>query len=424
MDFGTRYLFFWPPSRSGELVVSQLERPLILANGVSHVQFTGLVLEGSLGDGIQLEAVDSVLVAGCTIRRIGGNAILLNGRNTTVQSCDLHDLGRGGILVSGGEARSLARSELSILNNHIHRYGVREAMYSAAVNVGFGGLNAKGRREAVGVRVAHNLIHDAPRDAILVSGQDHVFELNEIFRCGFGSADLGAFYSWLDWTIRGVVIRHNYIHDTVGGVNPDDGATGFLVHGNVFVGPATGVWIASGADHTVRHNIFVKDNGPVFGIDDRGVSRGYATNRRLIQPLQAMAPAEPPWSERFPEVRTFLDERPELPHRTRFVGNLVVMKTGQLVLNKMSRDNRDNPGLLTVADNWVTPDDPGFINPAKGDFSLRPDSPAFTQIPGFEPIPFNKIGLQLDTFRTSLPDASITRRPVPNSPSPFSDFGT
>ena len=37
--------------------------------------------------------------------------------------------------------------------------------------------------------------------------------------------------------------------------------------------------------------------------------------------------------------------------------------------------------------------DPGFENRAAGDLRLRSDSPIYRMIPGFQPIPFEKIGL-------------------------------
>lgn len=427
VDFTDGRLYLWPPAAAGELIVSQLAEPLISVTGAARVQFIGLTLEGSLGDGIAVERSDAVLIAGCTLRNLARSGIILNGRHCRVESCDLYRLGAGGILVSGGDKATLTPSENSILNNHIHDYGVLKAMYSAAIDVGFGGSsNARGQRVAVGVRVAHNLIHDAPRDAVLVSGQDHVFEYNEIYRCGFASADVGAFYSWLDWTIRGVTIRHNYIHDTVGGVNPDDGASGFTVCGNVFVGPRTGVWIASGPDHVVVNNIFVKDEGPVYGMDDRGVSRGYAKNPKLIEPLEAVKPGQPPWSVRFPEVAALRQNSPELPLRNRFERNLIVMKSGEPMLLKLSAANRDDPRLLQAADNFVTKDDPGFVGAAAGNFALRPDAVAFAKIPGFKPIPFDQIGLQVDRYRRRLPAPEETRRPVPNAPTaePEKNFGT
>ncbi|MBC8009873.1 MAG: right-handed parallel beta-helix repeat-containing protein [Burkholderiales bacterium] len=428
LDFASGVLFLWPPDGVRELTITQLAAPLISARDVAHVDLVGLDLGYSLGHGLVAENVDSLRFLGSRVHHVAGTAVVLNGRRSVVQSCDLHDLGGGGVLVSGGDSRTLVSSENQIRNNHIHHYGILRAQYSAAVDVGFGGAsNHRGRRDAVGVHVSHNRIHDAPRDAILVSGQNHVFEFNEISACGFGSADTGSFYSWLDWTIQGVVIRHNFIYDTVGGVNPDDGATGFHVYGNIFAGPRTGVWIASGPDHVVENNIFIKDEGPVFGLDDRGSSRGYATNKHLIARRDAMKMDTPPWSERFPGLAARLADRPELPLRTRFERNLIVIPKGDPIQNKVSRAHRDNPEILIAADNWVTPTDPGFVNAAAGDFALLPTSEVFRRIPNFRPIPFEKIGLQPDAFRPTVrPRPTFKGTPPPPATQPDQDhnFGT
>jgi hypothetical protein len=45
--------------------------------------------------------------------------------------------------------------------------------------------------------------------------------------------------------------------------------------------------------------------------------------------------------------------------------------------------------------------DPLFTDPAHGDFTLKPGSPAFSL--GFEPIPFHKIGPYADDARATWP---------------------
>ncbi|MEN9840974.1 MAG: hypothetical protein RL376_774 [Verrucomicrobiota bacterium] len=428
VDFASRTLFIWAPEGTRDLTITQLADPLIDAKDLAHVSFIGLDLGYSLGHGLVAENVDSLRLLGSRIHHLAGTAVRLHGLRSVIQSNDLHDLGGGGVLISGGDSRQLISSENLILNNNIHHYGMLRAQYSAGVDVGFGGAsNHRGRRDAVGVRVAHNRIHDAPRDAILVNGQNHLFEFNEVSACGFGSADTGSFYSWLDWTIRGVVIRYNYLYDTVGGVNPDDGATGFHVYGNVIAGPRTGVWIASGPDHTIENNIFIKDEGPVFGLDDRGDSRGYATNKTLLKRAADMAMDSAPWSERFPGLAARLAERPELPLRIRFERNLIVIPKGNPIENKISRKNAQNPDILTVADNWVSPSDPGFVDAAAGNFALKPNAEAFKKIPGFKPIPFDQIGLRLDEYRTSFPPRPIfkgTPPPAATQPDQDRNFGT
>jgi len=428
IDFDTQTLFLWPPGADGELLVSQLDQPLISVNGAAHLKFIGLTLEASLGDGLVLKNAESDLIAGCVIRNLAKRGVVLNGYRSGVQSCDIYRVGEGCVYVSGGDKKQLVPSENFVLNNHLHDYAVLKAMYSPAVDVGFGGQpNGGGFTDAVGIRVAHNLIHDAPRDAVLVSGEDNVFEYNEIFNCGFGSGDVGAFYSWLDWTIRGVVIRYNFIHDTVGGVNPDDGAAGNLVFGNVFAGPRTGVWIASGPDHATVNNIFVKDEGPVFGMDDRGVARGYATNSRLHKAVMDLQPTQPPWSVKFPEMTNLLESHPELPLRTRFERNLIVMKIGEPFGLKMSKQRQADTNLFSARDNFVTATDPGFVDAAKENFNLRPDSDVFKKIPGFQPIPFDQIGLKTDEYRHRLPTDADIGRPamgVPRKSTGDKNFGT
>ncbi len=415
IDFATRILYFWPPAGEGELSISQLDKPMVSLNGAAHLKFIGLTFECSMGDGVVMEKAESNLIAGCTFRNLAKSGVILDGYRSGVQSCDMHDLGGGCVQISGGDHKRLIPSGNFVLNNHLHHYGKRKAMYSAAVDVGFGGApNAVNHKVAVGIRVANNLIHDAPRDAVLVSGQDNLFELNEIYRCGFASADVGAFYSWFDWTIRGVVIRHNYIHDTVGGVNPDDGASGSLIFGNIFAGPRTGVWIASGSDHRTTNNIFVKSEGPVFGVDDRGISRGYANHPKLINPVKEIDPARAPWSKRFPEMVNLLENRPELPLRTGFTKNLVVIQKGDPFVLKMKTETKAVPTIFEEGDNMVTAADPGFVDVANGNLALKPDSEVFTKIPGFQPIPFEKIGLIKDDYRRELPTAESIARPKNN----------
>ncbi len=428
IDFDSGTLYLWPPADKGELMISQLDEPLVAVKDTAHLALERLIFECSLGDGIVAENTESFRVAGCTFRNLARRGMaVFGGHRALVQSNDFHDLGEGCVYVTGGNRLTLERSEHQILNNHMHHYGVLKSQYSAALDVGCNGNPVtKSGGDAVGIRVAHNLIHDAPRDAFLYTGQDNVFEYNEITRCGFATADVGAFYSWLDWTIRGIIIRYNFIHETVGGVNPDDGASGNFVYGNVFVGPRTGVYIASGPDNTIENNIFVKDEGPVFGMDDRGVGRKYATNPRLISAVESVKADQEPWLSRFPEVNGMLANRPELPWRTKVERNLIVMKTGEPYVLKMSAASKAIPELFTWKDNLVTAEDPGFVDPAANNYALRPDSPVFKQIPGFKPIPFEKIGLQLDEFRRTLPKApgAASPTPTPATQNTGESFGT
>lgn len=64
---------------------------------------------------------------------------------------------------------------------------------------------------------------------------------------------------------------------------------------------------------------------------------------------------------------------------------------------------------MSIADNYVTNEDPGFVDAAKWDFQLRGDSVVYRTITGFKKIPFEEIGLYQDEFRATWP--VVKKRP-------------
>ena len=61
----------------------------------------------------------------------------------------------------------------------------------------------------------------------------------------------------------------------------------------------------------------------------------------------------------------------------------------------------DKDMMEQLSGNILVETDPGFVDAKQGDFRLREDSPACEL--GFKPIPFDKIGLYVDEYRTTLP---------------------
>ncbi len=420
IDFASGILYFWPPSNfvDNHVIISQLDKPLFVAKNLRNTAFIGLHFEASLAEGMLFTNSYRNLIAGCTFQNLGSNALVLSGEQNGIQSCDMFNIGKGCIVVSGGNRKQLKESGNYVINNHLHHYGILKSQYSAAIDT----YSENNGADAVGMLIAHNQIHHAPRDGILFGGNKIVFEYNEIYYCGYATADVGAFYSWMDWTIRGIIIRYNYIHNTVGGVNPDDGASGTFVYGNIFAGNRTGVWIASGPDHTIKNNIFIKNQGPVFCIDDRGKARDYANNSRLIKKVLSINPTQPPWSIEFPEMSNLLSSNPELPLRTKFEGNLIYIKKGIAIGNKMHKEYINDTTLLTTYNNYTTTSDPGFVNLPKGNLQLKINAPVFKIIPQFPNIPFNKMGLQLDKYRKKMPtEAELGKLPAAN---PWKDEDT
>lgn len=399
VDFTSGTLYFWPPddlSRAAIYVTDQ-NTPLVTLKDVSHVTFRDLSFEGNLGNGLEISGGSDALVAGCTFRNLGGSGVLVRGgQRHGVRSSDFYDLGQGGIYLGGGDRKTLTPANHFAENNHLHHLGLRQKTYAAGIHVG-----AYGATDAVGCRVAHNFIHDLPHAGVLYGGNDNVFEFNEISRVVLTSGDMGAFYTANDWTSRGNIVRHNYVHDSprANAFYMDDGDSGDTISGNVVRGCFYGPFIGGGHDNLIENNLII-DTERAIHIDSRGVARGYQNNPGMIKRLRSFEVQLPPWSTRYPTLAKLLDGQRDIP-----LGN--VIRNNVTVRCKTLIHTSGKPTELqavAVQDNLdLGAEDAGFVDEAHGNFQLRPDSPIFKKMPAFQPIPFEKIGLVKDEFRTQLP---------------------
>jgi len=80
---------------------------------------------------------------------------------------------------------------------------------------------------------------------------------------------------------------------------------------------------------------------------------------------------------------------------------------------------KEAPARSTFTDNLAVTEDPGFVDAGRMNFALKADSSAFQKIPGFKPIPFDKIGLYKDELRPVLPVQKWTQ-PAPKPLEPLS----
>ena len=60
---------------------------------------------------------------------------------------------------------------------------------------------------------------------------------------------------------------------------------------------------------------------------------------------------------------------------------------------------------MSIEDNYVTDDDPGFVDMAHMDRQLRDDSVVYHEIPDFRPIPLHPIGLYQHELRATWPSS-------------------
>ncbi len=403
LDHAEGRIYVWPPEGTvlPRFALSLLEAPILAVEGAVDVVLRGFVVETGLGDGIVVRDGARVAVEGCTVRNLRERGIRVEGgQSHRIEACDVHDVGTEGVVLSGGDRRRLAPAGHQALNNHIWRFS--RLQFTSAYGLALGG---------VGNRAAHNLIHDAPHQAVLIHGNDHVFELNVVHHVCTETDDCGALYKGRNPSCRGNLIRHNVWHhigSTMGhgsaAVYFDDGDGGDAVVGNLFYrcgDPGHGsfgtVFSHGGHDNVATGNVFVECLRPLgsapwpdpLWLEALQGGADCFWNEKLRQEVDI---SQPPYTTRYPELVGFLDGQPAARRVNRAHGNLMVN----------CRQGSSGNWQAPEATNWHTDDDPGFVDAPNGDYRLGPDAAVWRRLPGFEPLPLDQAGLQLSDLRPGL----------------------
>ena len=398
-------LYFWPPSpvEKGEAIVSVLPT-MVTMKDVSHVALGGFTIEAVRGTAITMSGGAENRVLGCTIRNVGGWALTVSGGGGHgVVGCDMYQVGGGGISLSGGNRTTLTPAGHFAENNHIHHYARVKRVYQPGITL-----------QGVGNRAAHNLIHNAPHMGMGFGGNDHLIEFNEMHSVCYESNDAGAIYTGRNWTMRGTIIRHNYLHHINGfrgrgcvGVYLDDMFCGTEISGNLFYRVTRAAFIGGGRDCIVKNNLFV-DCNPSLHIDARalGWAHGHADmwikEGREKGTLSGIRYKEPPYSERYPELVNILDDEPAAPKGNRVSCNVSFGGKWDGVQGSARKYQTIENNLVDVDPYLATPDRIGEgKQPRAVDFALKPDSPVWAV--GFDRLPFDRIGIYEDDTRASWP---------------------
>jgi hypothetical protein len=391
LDRANGKLYIWPPADLGQARVMVTLLPnLVVAEKAANITFRGIIFEGSRQHGIELKDCTNVRLEACTIRNLGKWAVRVNGgEQCAVVGCDITGTGDGGIGLQGGDRKTLTPAHHLAGNNHIHHYSRWNRMYRPAVSVG-----------GVGNVVRHNLIHHAPHQAMNFGGNDHLIEYNEIHNVCEESNDAGAVYAWNDWSARGNTLRYNHFHHIYGhdnkgcmGVYLDDDFSSAHLYGNVFQQVPRASFIGGGQDSVFENNLYI-DCYPAVHVDARGLGwRTYGYDE-LRKKLERWPYKQPPWSTKYPKLVDILDDEPMTPK-----GNII--RRNVCIRGRWSNFEAKAKPYITVENNLIVDENPGFANLDKLDLSFAPDS-AIGKM-GFQTIPTQQIGLRADLPRASWP---------------------
>ena len=375
------------------------------------VTLEGLTLEGCSGTAVLMRDVSGCRVVGCTVRYTGAAGVTgLGGRENAVVDCDIYETGSHGIYLSGGVRSPFAGRfdpcGHEAVNNYVHHIGT-ELKSVAGISI-----------HGVGIRVAHNLIHDGPRWGVQSRGNDHVIEYNHIRHVNVETSDTAAIYLVdRDLTMHGTKIRYNRIHDILGyhaengvwmspafafGIYLDDFTSGVEVYGNVtYRTPGGGLYLHAGQENTIENNLFLDTAKELAKfrrwreeVEYRALrTRGVGLRRNVVRRNVFASAGEQAVLYRFDTSR---DAQGRLDLDTNVWENNLVWQYGKPATVRVT--DREYERFLTFAE-WLelglergsVEADPSFDADGPHPYALRPDSPALAL--GFEPLPFERMGL-------------------------------
>ena len=413
-------------SGQGDVTVTTLAEPMLRTDDTSYVTFDDLVLEYGRATAAVILGGSNVQITHSDIRNFTDGGVLINspgrytydgipvnrgGRDHAVTDSKLTHVGGVGVVLQGGDKTTLAPGRNRVENSEIADF----AYYHKAYNPGV-------MFDGVGNIARDNEIHDAPHPGIIVHGNDHLFERNEVYDVCKLFHDLGAVYmnSGMTPQQRGHVFRENYFHDIgvgmagVEGIYADNFTWDLTIEKNVFVNLGNSAIKSGSADYIeATNNVFVDafvpyDNYEQWMGDQEGnvVDRAYMPEwERVFEENNDFIGT--PYLEKYPELGHFFEDNHYYPDHSTFAKNVVWNPNRKPIAGLNDQGAKDGKNLLNYGVNMVATADPGFVDAANGDYTLKADSEVFSKIPGFEAIAFGEIGTQGHIGQSQSPETIV-----------------
>ncbi|HIT84916.1 MAG TPA: S-layer homology domain-containing protein [Candidatus Ornithomonoglobus intestinigallinarum] len=367
--------------------------------------FPGHVWDGFTDEG---DGVNGIEVKNCNIFNFGGGAIVMNGTNVHLNGNHIKNTGGTALYLRGGDLETLEASGNTIENNEIHRVGYLERAYVPAIGM-----------HGVGIHVAHNDIYDAPHCIFNYHGNDHIIEYNKIHDAVKECLDMDAIYTRNEYMPqwRGNIIRNNYIYNlgifpvgeytkqlNVSGIRTDNYGHALQIYNNIFANIGTagannviGI-TAQGNRNQIKGNMFIDCSATYLGWTTYTAGATWDMNNAEEKERVELAEhyaSIPIFAEKYPELATFRDEYYKSVATNVFDENVVInlkfpLSTTNGTVNPQS--TRGAVELIKGDNNYVSEEDPGFVDYSNGNYELKSDSQVFKQIPEFQNVDMEEFG--------------------------------
>ncbi len=407
-------LYIYMPEGSdadSEITVSAAKKDLISITNAKNIRIEGIEINSGRAGGITVSGASSqIVIDGCKIHSFGANGVTL-GKSTfsTVKNCEIYDIGKSAVSVSGGNYSKLNLSGNRIVNNDIYRFSQLERSYTSGVYIGY---------QSVGTQLLNNHIHDAPHAGIIFYGVNNRIAYNEIDNVVKEFHDMDAIYVNnydMPWE-RGNVIEHNSIHDlgkeifvanekqmNVAAIRTDNNGHGLTIRYNLFYNigrnstNAVSAIHAQGSENKIYKNIFVDCSESYMGplIKEASEERPQKTTSAIYAKYSNYETIQnrfqtyiSVYQKAFPELADFWNENYYNNETNSFNNNLIVNIKIPLskindnaeiaVQNTDSQGYRATRGTVSASGNVVTSDDVGFTDYSGGNYELGKTSEYYT----------------------------------------------
>ena len=409
-DTGVLYLYPVDGMKADDtLIYNSYSKNFIDISGAENVSFENLKFSGTCAKAINAKDSDKVVVNNCEFTGIGDKVVSFEAcMNSGVENSYIHDIGSLGVYMHNcGDKKNLVSGNCFVKNTEIATFSQYSKTYSPAIQV----------LDDVGTTIANNKLHDAPHFAIRFEENDSVIEYNDIYDVCQDTADTGAIYTGRRWETWGTEVRYNYFHDlemidtTTGmemqAVYLDDMSSATNVHGNVFYKVDSVALIGGGRNNKFCNNIMIDCKKPLV-FDARAYRRPdfFKMDSNKAELLKYPY-KEGIWAEKYPELVNILDDEPDIPKYNTLTNN-VYYNTPEFDLDELVVKNG------TVENNIKITSTSNFVDYRNKNFALKEDSEVFTQLPDFENIPFDKIGLQEYTYVDKYVENGTAPAPAPS----------
>ncbi|MCC6123391.1 MAG: right-handed parallel beta-helix repeat-containing protein [Pirellulales bacterium] len=349
---------------------------------------------------VMLRHARKCLIISCEIAHTGGYGLWCERgvQNVDALQCHLLDLGAGGVRIGENALPKEPQDQtqqIRIINCFIHDGG-------KIIQEGCGVLIGQSSHN----EITHNEICDFLYSGVSVgwswgyapsTAHDNKIEYNHIHHLGYGKlSDMGGIYTL--GVSPGTTLKNNLIHDVLAfsyggwGLYTDEGSSGITLENNIVYRVKDGCFHQHyGKENVVRNNIFAYSftGGQIQRSRDEE-HQSFAFERNIVYFNRANLTSGNWKNGSFPfDFNCYWDAS----------GRAIKFPDG-LSFEQWQAKGQDQHGVVA---------DPLFVDPQRGDFTLKSDSPAIKL--GFQPIDQSAIGLTGPAEWRDLPK-KIERPPM------------